>query len=179
MGIALVLIGSYFGAFRPNDELGKVGKLVKGVMTMFLILGALQVALAVLDQKNPIAASGPAEKKSLVFEKWDKVRFEKALLEKKPIMIDFWADWCEACKELEHKTFPDPKIIELGKKFTLLKFDATKSSPELVELRKTYQIKGLPTLLFFSSSGVWLSKITVTGFENAEEFSKRMEAALK
>lgn len=185
LGIALILISSTFGAFRPNDELSGRGRLLKGIMTALLIFGALQLSLAVFNIQGftPQALSGSlpkTEKTSahkMDWQKWDKTRFEKALADKTPMIIDFWADWCEACKELEQKTFTDATVAELSKKFLLLKFDATTTSPELEQLRKDYKIHGLPTLLFFSN-GKWVSEQTLNGFETSQDFMKRMQAVL-
>jgi thiol:disulfide interchange protein DsbD len=87
----------------------------------------------------------------------------------KPTIIDFYADWCIPCKELDALTFSDPKVIDDSKRFNTFKADMTKSlSPEVESLRKKYSIVGVPTVLVIDSKGNEVNRIT--GFVNAEEF---------
>ncbi|MEQ1878100.1 MAG: thioredoxin family protein, partial [Bdellovibrionia bacterium] len=104
-------------------------------------------------------------------------KIEEAKKSGQPVIIDFWADWCAACKELEHLTFTDPKIQEESRNFTLMKIDATSDSPELQRLKKMYRVVGLPTMIFIAPSGEIQWENTLTGFENAEAFMKRMKKA--
>lgn len=92
-----------------------------------------------------------------------------------PVVIDFRADWCAACLEMEELTFPDSGVQEIAKHFVMVKFDATQDSPELAALKEKYHIVGLPTLLFFSSQGDWLQELTLTEFEDAPKFLERMK----
>ena len=96
----------------------------------------------------------------------------------KAIVIDFYADWCVACKELEIYTFSQKEVQDLQSQFVFLKFDATKDSPEFEKLRTQYQILGLPHLVFYDSAGKHRTDLTLTGFEAAKPFSERMKKAL-
>lgn len=104
----------------------------------------------------------------------DKI-LEKAKKSGKPIVLDFYADWCLACHELEEKTFSHSDIQELFKEFVLIRFDATNDSPELVELRARYQIVGLPTVIFFDKTGQWKKEQTLNEFEPIEKFKVRLQ----
>lgn len=87
------------------------------------------------------------------------------------VIIDFYADWCIPCKELDALTFSDPEVIELSKEFETYKADMTKSlSPEVEALRNRFKIVGVPTVLVLNSKGEEIERIT--GFVNAEEFYK-------
>lgn len=90
---------------------------------------------------------------------------------KRGAIIDFYADWCIPCKELDALTFSDSKVIELSKDFVTLKADMTKSvSPEVSALREKFKVVGVPTVLIINSEGKEVNRIT--GFVNAEEFYK-------
>lgn len=104
----------------------------------------------------------------------DKIH-EEAKRSGKPIVLDFYADWCLACHELEEKTFSHSEIQELLKDFILIRFDATNDSPELVELRSRYQIVGLPTVIFFDKTGQWKKELTLNEFEPVEKFKVRLQ----
>ncbi|MEQ1663769.1 MAG: cytochrome c biogenesis protein CcdA [Bdellovibrionales bacterium] len=104
---------------------------------------------------------------------------KKALDEHKPIIIDFHAEWCLACKELSLYTFSDPRIIKLGEQFIWLEFDATSPSPFLDELQSRYQFAGLPFVVLYSRDGELLKNLNLSGFEDADHFLERMKSALK
>jgi thiol:disulfide interchange protein DsbD len=114
----------------------------------------------------------------LDWQKYSDAALAKAAQDGKPVIIDFSAEWCLACHELEAYTFSDAIVGAASKDFVLLKFDATEDSPELDILKKKYGILGLPTILFFDRKGEWKSDQTLTGFEKAPEFLKRMHAVM-
>jgi thiol:disulfide interchange protein DsbD len=91
------------------------------------------------------------------------------------MIIDFYADWCIPCKELDAMTFSDPKVIEETKKFSAYKADMTKSlSDEVSTLRNKYNIVGVPTVLIINSKGKEVQRIT--GFVNSNEFLKIIQS---
>jgi thiol:disulfide interchange protein DsbD len=102
-----------------------------------------------------------------------------AIAAKKPVILDFSAEWCAACKELERYTFSDPRVRERSREFLLLEADATVETPLNKELQKRFGVMGLPTLIFFDIEGRRRNDLTATGFEPAEIFLERMNGALK
>jgi len=93
----------------------------------------------------------------------------------KTVMVDLYADWCIACKEFEHKTFPMPNVQQALANSVLIQIDLTDTaSPSSKELMKHYEIFGLPSILFFDLNGQELTKQRVTGFMSADEFAKHI-----
>ena len=90
-------------------------------------------------------------------------------------LVDLYADWCIACKEFEHLTFPKPEVQAQMQKMQLIKVDVTKMTRKDQALLENYQVLGLPTLLFFSPQGEELSSARVTGFMNATEFAAHLK----
>ncbi|MCA0937781.1 protein-disulfide reductase DsbD [Vibrio alginolyticus] len=88
----------------------------------------------------------------------------------KPVMLDFYADWCVACKEFEKYTFHTPKVEDKLKDFVLLQADVTKNQIQDIELLKQMQVLGLPTIEFWNSKGEHISNARLTGFMQAEPF---------
>jgi thioredoxin:protein disulfide reductase len=91
----------------------------------------------------------------------------------KPVIIDFKAEWCEACHELERLTFSDQRVLAL-REYVWLEFNATNNSPELDELKTHYRILGLPFVAIYGADGKWREDLTLTGFEDANAFLARL-----
>lgn len=183
LGLAIVLIASAYGVFAVADT--GIARVKKGASVAAFCIGiALLMASALektgvkvgaLQQASNGAVKGVSQ---LPWQKYSDELLEKALAEKKPILIDFWADWCGACHELEERTFPDARIQAAGLKFALLKVDATEDSPELGKLKRKYGVLGLPTMIFYDPTGKVRSELTVTGFEDADSFIQKMNKAI-
>lgn len=94
----------------------------------------------------------------------------------KPVMIDFWAEWCAQCKELDEYTYTDQEIIDLSKSFNNIKIDLTQENDAI---SSNFDIKGLPVVIFMDSKGKELRDLRVTGFLEPEEFKKKLESALE
>lgn len=98
----------------------------------------------------------------------------KALAEGKPVLIDFGATWCTACKELEHKTFPDPAVKAEAPKFVSIHIDATDDElPETKRLSEKYQVVGLPTVIMLDKAGNEV--IRFNEFVPADKFAAAMK----
>ncbi|MFC2084330.1 protein-disulfide reductase DsbD [Bacteroidota bacterium] len=111
----------------------------------------------------------PAESKSPDWQNYSDKLYNNALSNNENIIIDFYADWCIPCKELDAITFSDERIIELSEEFTAIKIDMTKTmSDETEELRKKFDIIGMPTIILINSKGQEARRIT--GFLGADEF---------
>ena len=89
----------------------------------------------------------------------------------KPIMLDFYADWCVACLEYEKFTFNSPSVINLLDKFELLQVDVTKNNKEHQLLLKEFGLFGPPGIIFFDSKGIEIKELRTIGFKDATEFS--------
>ena len=93
-----------------------------------------------------------------------------ARAEGKPVMIDFFADWCAACKELDKYTYVDPAVSKELERFGTVKIDGTIEDEKILALYKTYGVQGLPTVVFLDSAGKVMPDPRVTGFVAAPAF---------
>ncbi|NRF31366.1 protein-disulfide reductase DsbD [Vibrio coralliilyticus] len=103
-------------------------------------------------------------------------QLEQAKLTGKPVMLDFYADWCVACKEFEKYTFHQPDVEAKLRNFVLLQADVTKNLPQDIALLKEMNVLGLPTIEFWDASGQHVSNARVTGFMQAEPFLQHINA---
>lgn len=99
----------------------------------------------------------------------------RARSEGRPVMIDFFADWCAACKELDRETYPAEEVIGESERFISVKVDATHSDDALEAVMERFGVEGLPTVAFISSKGEILHAPRVTGFLEPASFVKEMK----
>ncbi len=144
----------------------KAANSVKGFRIFKIIFSILVIIVSVYSLI-------PSDKQSIEWKQYSESELQFAS-EKKGVIIDFYADWCIPCKELDALTFSDPNVIKLSEDFVNLKADMTKSvSPEVEALREKYNIIGVPTVLILNSQLKEIHRIT--GFVNAVEFSKYLK----
>lgn len=136
-------------------------------------IGALALILSFSFLQNLL-------KESVVWEPYSDERLEEALREGEPVMIDFYADWCIPCLELDRVTFTDPSIIESANSFVRLKADMTQyESEESRALRERFEIAGVPTVLFLTRTGEEARDERVVGFVGPDPFLERMHRVLE
>ncbi len=109
---------------------------------------------------------------------WRAYAAEAVAAARRPAVIDFAADWCLPCRELEEKTFTDPRVrAELSRR-GLYKADLTRSgSPEVAALSDRYAILGVPTIVFLDAAGQERRDLRLVGFESPEDFLARLAKA--
>ncbi|OGG46345.1 MAG: cytochrome C biogenesis protein, partial [Candidatus Handelsmanbacteria bacterium RIFCSPLOWO2_12_FULL_64_10] len=158
----LVLLGLLLGAVHRSFHDASTGaRLRKGLGVIFCVVGVYTIAGALTA---PASVAGP-----------DWVRDEAAGLAQarqagRPAMIDFYADWCAACVELDRYTYSDPKVRERLRAFVSVKVDFTKESEATRALQKKYRLVGLPTVVFVDGRGNELPDKRLTGFAPPGQF---------
>ena len=95
---------------------------------------------------------------------------ELILKSRQPVVVDFYADWCVACLELEKYTFTHENIRPLLDKFTLIKIDVSEHNQNNQELMQRFNVFGPPSLIFFNSKGQEMPQLQRNGFVNHENF---------
>lgn len=122
-----------------------------------------------------LLAFGPGhEKVSLKWEKGFEEALKKAKAAGKPVMIDFWAEWCGWCHRLDQTTYVDPRVVKLGEDFFTVKID-TEAGGKQTAIAERYDVSQLPTILFLSPRGRVI--LRVTGFQGPGTFPSTMEKA--
>ena len=110
---------------------------------------------------------------------YDQSIIEKTAEEKKPMIIDFYADWCGPCVAMEKKVFTDPEVIKLSRNVITMRLDLTRSQPFHDEVMRKYQIRGIPTAVFINGQGVEERALRLVGLVDKGEFLKRLKLLLE
>ncbi len=169
-GLILILIGLTVGAFFLNAPDGLAHKSLQGLCVVLLTAG---VTVGMFSGKTTSIDSGVP---SIDWMTSYDAGMTKARSSSMPVMIDFTADWCAACKELDRETYIDEKVRAEATRFVSLKLDATEMDEAMEALFEEYGILGLPSVIFIDSQGKTLEAPRVTGFMPPEEFLHVMGA---
>ncbi len=167
---SLLLMGTSVYLLLQKRKLAVIVAVVLFVLGYILALGAGSGSTNIF---NPLENLGKEKTKEagLNFTRVKTVQdLEKAINgSDKPVMIDFYADWCISCKELEHTTFKDRRVIDALKNFTLLQIDTTENSIDDKRLLRRYNLFGPPAIIFYVGRGEVESK-RIVGYKTPEEF---------
>lgn len=165
---ALVLGGLYLGFMEKSANARRGFKLVKNVGGALAVIAGVWLVLQVAS----------AGSRSIPFRAYDEAAVKASLASGRGVLLDFSADWCAPCHELELQTFPDPKVVAAARGFDAYKVDLTNDeSPEVAAHRTKYAVRGVPTIVFLRPDGSEVAAARVEGFVGATDFVKRLEAA--
>ena len=140
----------------------KMANNIKGFKIFKIIFSVVVLALSIYSLI-------PSEKISPDWQTFSDDKYAASINNNERIIIDFYADWCIPCKELDALTFSNTKVVEESKRFTSYKVDMTQTlSEETEKIRNNFNIVGMPTVLIINSKGEEVERLT--GFVNAEEF---------
>jgi thiol:disulfide interchange protein DsbD len=199
IGVILILLGVFAGAFIPlvRESTG-LEKLHKALGIVFLVAGiallfdTLQVQRAVLkpeasptgiaeieaiETPRPSLPSSsetpppePETPKEIGWLRSEPEGLELARQLQKPIMIDFYADWCPPCVKFDRQTFTDQRVIQALARFVAIRVDLTEVTEEGTRLAEKYGVAAIPTILFLKPTGEVLPEFTINGFTPPDEF---------
>jgi thioredoxin:protein disulfide reductase len=163
-GLVLIVAGLGAAALFMNVQGRPVEKVLKAGTVLLLTTG---VTIAMLG--GQVTTTDPGVPGIAWLSSHDNA-LARARDGKRPMIIDFTAEWCLACKELERDTYTDERVRAEATRFVSVKLDATDLSPEMETLFARYGVLGLPAVIFVNSSGQVLDSPRVTGFVPADRF---------
>ena len=182
----LVLSAVYLRALDalPHNA-GGWHKLWKGIGIFSLLFGGAYLIGALSgarDILHPLSAIGGTQAEAPATIKFTRVKNVAELdgriaqANGKVMMLDFYADWCVSCKEMERNTFADAKVQAKLKNAVLLQADVTANSEEDKTLLQRFELFGPPAILFFDAQGKELADFRVTGYQDAAQFLQSLQS---
>ena len=163
-------------------KLGKGIGIIVLLLGIALLIGALSGARDILRPLDALGGGqGVAQSSHLQFERVKNLAELDARVAQargKTVMLDFYADWCVSCKEMENITFVDAKVQAQLKNTLLLQIDLTANNEDDKAFLKRYQLFGPPAILFFNREGQELSDYRVIGYQNPEQFLASLKKAI-
>jgi thiol:disulfide interchange protein DsbD len=173
-GIFLITLAVGLGLFRPQHETGIAHVLVKTLVVLIFLSGAILFYQGLAGRFFLVApATVPAAAKESLPWRSDLAQAkEKARAENKRLLIDAWAEWCAACRELDEKTFSRADVQESLRDYILVKLDLTRKNKSNEQLQKELAIIGMPTIIFLDAAGKEMGRFS--GFLDGSEFLGRL-----
>lgn len=181
-GALCVIVAIIFGAFRTTHGKFRT-RLLKiigiAIFTYGIVLAAQTIPFLKSSFGGEIQSSAETQFTRVASFKALGEALTAANASNRPVMVDFSADWCTACKEMQHDTFTNPKVKSLMSRFVLLQVDVTANSEEDKKIEDYYNVIAPPTILFFNTKGEELEQLRVVGEQNAATFTKHLENVLQ
>ncbi len=167
--LVMAAAGLHLGFLDREGKNQRPFSIIKKTLGILLMLSAAMFWLAPLGGDHGTGVK---------WVPYTQERLSAAIEEKKPVMLDFYADWCSPCRALDEEVFGDPEVVKLSSTFVNLRVDLTKRHPHQDILLKRYLIRGVPTVLFINKAGVEEKSLRVEAYIGSDEMIRRMQRAL-
>ncbi|MGB3976395.1 MAG: cytochrome c biogenesis protein CcdA [bacterium] len=184
IGVGLVFLGAALGALTPVKSEDPIHKILLkafailiAVIGIYYVLSLIPIPGKIVPEQIFTSSETP---KSAEDSLW-RTDFEQALKDaenqKKNSILDFGAEWCKACKDLEHLTFTDPEVVKRLQSLVAVKIDGTNvKDNDVKNLWSRFSVKGLPTIIILDSQGEELGRFT--SFLPPKQFIKFLDQTL-
>jgi thiol:disulfide interchange protein DsbD len=160
--------GVYLGWLESSSTGGRAFPWLKKIVGVACLAVA---AVALVPSRLPA--------QQIAWQPYDAAVVEQAERDGQPVILDFYADWCPPCQEMERTTYVDPRVVDASQAFLMVKVDLTHDTPEGDRLMEKYNVQGVPTLVFLDRQGREIKQQRVTDYVGPEEFLGKLQDVLR
>lgn len=192
-GALLVLAALFTPLAAPRtDREGFGGRAARAAGVLMLVTGLAEIAGGLMGNDDAFAplrqppaaglqAVGPARGQGMAFEPVRSTGDLDRILQAsdRPVMLDFYADWCASCLEMQRGTFSDPQVLQQAQPLRRLKVDVTRNTAEDRELMRRFRLFGPPGLVFFDARGHEMQELRVMGSMGAAPFGAHLRKVIQ
>jgi thioredoxin:protein disulfide reductase len=165
-GIVMMFGGLFLGFLDHAAGYSKVFKVIRsGVGVVLVVAGIVLTNNSLKVKVSPHAIDWLHYQDQPVAE----VLVTELMSSRKPVLIDFYADWCAPCRKLNQETFTDAGVIQLSRNWIFIKIDCTAPNENTLQLMRHYKITGLPTLIFIDQNGIERQDLRTAEYIESEE----------
>ncbi len=178
----LIILGTFLGAFTPLEkEASGKQKLGKAAGLFIILVGGCLLFFGFSDEMGwKGTAVEPSQEMEISGEGWltsDTEAFKEASVSGKPVLLDFFAEWCAACKELDEKTWPDRTVKMELDRYIRVRLDLTRLNERTRELQRKYRVIGMPTVILLDSGSKEISRFE--GFQPPDFVVKFLQSHIR
>lgn len=166
----LILGGVYLGWLERSSHMSKRFLIFKR------IAGTLMTGAGILMMIGMFSPHSQAN--GMIWEKYRSGILEEAAVSGEPVILDFYADWCIPCHELDQFTYSDPKVVQALQYFRKIKVDATSmDADETLEVIRRFAVFGVPTIIFLDEKGKEIQSLRMNGYIPPGEFVESIHSS--
>ncbi|MDZ7725097.1 MAG: cytochrome c biogenesis protein CcdA [candidate division KSB1 bacterium] len=151
------------------------GQYKKSFKIFRAVVGLVLIALSIVW----IQGSLQAKTTQVDWIKYSGQSYDQIIDGDKPVFIDFYADWCAPCKQMDRTTFTDPQVGEVSEQFEMIKVDCTKPDAATQDLMQRFGVSGMPTLVFLDKDGKEFENLREIGYIGPEKFVEHLNTVLE
>ena len=171
LGFPYLLLGTF------SSLVTKLPKAGGWLIWVERIFGVVLLGFSIFYLSLALHWQGPAQTKGPIWQAYSQERLQEAINHHKPVIVDFYAQWCFGCHELDKTVFSNPMIKAKLSQVTALRVDATDiDTPTVQAVIDKYKVIGLPTIVFLDGNGQEIKEARVEGAGSLKEFSKSLES---
>jgi thiol:disulfide interchange protein DsbD len=168
LGVLGIFGGVFLGFLEHGEGYTRTFKRIRALFGILLIVSGIWLVNAAIRPESPAIDW-------MVYEAESIDSFQTT---NRPVLIEFWADWCAACQEMERKTFRDQRVLDMSRELVMLRVNCTTPDNQCSALIKRFGVSGLPTVIFIGPNGQELKGLRAVGYLGPAEMLKKMEAAI-